>query len=37
MDNKEKMRIILPFIVLTICVPMIVDFFYFREFFPFQY
>ena len=26
MDNKEKMRIILPFIVLAICVPIIVDF-----------
>lgn len=29
MDNKEKMRIILPFIVLAICVPIIVDFFIF--------
>ena len=26
MDNKEKTRIILPFIVLAICVPIIVDF-----------
>lgn len=34
MDNKEKTRIILPFIVLAICVPIIVDFFIFGNSFP---
>ena len=34
MDNKEKMKIILPFIILAICVPIIVDFFIFGNSFP---
>lgn len=34
MDNQEKMKIIMPFIILAICVPIIVDFFIFGNSFP---